>query len=246
MIKLCRLTPEVQYRAAELFHRFMTGHVEELYTHVINSTKLASPIAWNDVEERLKHQVILRAVSCVQLASKLSSHYHLVTLNSARRFLSQCGFRYATSSIVQSEVRVLKTIKFRVHHPTPLEFIEAILCVLFQKDRAFPSKQLHGVALKLLDVYYLSRHQIISTLEHVMARVDCNDGSWTLLDTVDVNYMFVAGAIITAAGFVVNQEVDMKVLLTCLSEITNIICKYILQFATVLLQELFMFRKTKH
>ena len=233
----------MQYRAAELFHRFMINHIGELYSHVLNSKRLDSPIAWCDVEERLKHQVILRVVSCVQLASKLSSHYHLVTLNRARAFLSQCGFRYAASSIVQSEVRVLKTVEFRVHHPTPLEFIEALLGVLVRHDKTIPVKQLHGMSLKLLDVYYLSRCHVYSMLKQAMTGLGSCDESLTLLSTADVNYMFLAAAIVSAASFVVYQSMDNKVIISCLSKTSNIVDKYILDFATVLLREIFVLRK---
>lgn len=220
----------------------MISHIEELYVHVLNRKKSDSPIVWCDVEERLKHQVILRVVSCVQLASKLSSHYHLVTLNRARAFLSQCGFRYAASSIVQSEVRVLKTVEFRVHHPTPLEFIEAMLGVLVRHDKTIPVKQLHGVCLKILDMYYLSRHRVYSMLEQGMAELESCDESLTLMSTVDINYMFLAAAIICAASFVLYQSVDNKVIISCLSKTSNIVDEYILNFATVLLREIFILR----
>jgi hypothetical protein len=40
LFELCKhfkLSPEVQYRAAELFHRFMISHVVELYQARLNS-----------------------------------------------------------------------------------------------------------------------------------------------------------------------------------------------------------------
>lgn len=233
----------MQYKAAELFHRFMVSHIKELYVHVLNSKKLDSPIVWQDVEERLKHQVILRAVSCVQLASKLSSHYHLVTINRARAFLSQCGFRYATSSIVQSEVRVLKTVEFRVHHPTPLEFVEAILGVLAQQDNSVPVKQLHGISLKILDVFYLSRPHVYSMLKQVMGGPESCEESLALLGTVDMNYMFLAVSVVAAASVVIYHSVDIKVIISRLSEISSIVNKHILNFATILLREIFVLRK---
>ena len=211
MSLFCRLDTEVQYRAVELFHRFMVKHIEELYGHVQCSVNTVSPIKWADVEQRLKHQITLRAISCVQLASKLSSHYHLVTINRARLFLSKCGFRYTQTSVVQSEVRVLKAINFRVHDPTPLEYIEALLETLGKENKDLPVKQLHGISLKLLDVFYLTRETVFANFFHLLKLRISRKGKAKPVQGLEVNSMVLAASIITAASVVLYEIVDVQV-----------------------------------
>jgi hypothetical protein len=197
----------------------------------------SSPIQWDDVEKRLKHQIILRAVSCVQLASKLGSHYHLVTLNRARTFLTSCGFRYAATSIVQSEIRVLKTLEYRVHHPTALEYIEVLLGSLVHNNRVVPAKHLHALSLKVLDLFYLRRRQIHTKLKQLSSSHDEKTPTATMA-AVETDKMLLAAAIITAAAFILGQS-QTKLISNKLSQITCIVSEDIITFASILLEEVF-------
>lgn len=203
----------------------------------------SSPISWNDVEKRLKHQIILRAVSCVQLASKLSSHYHLVTLSRARSFLTSCGFRYATISIIQSEIRVLKTLNYHVHYPTPLEYVEVLLGSLVHNDRTVPAKQLHALALKVLDMFYLQRrpiHEKLADLSRMQQEVSAEEEGADLSTSaasIETDQMLLAAAIITAAGFILGQS-HAKPISSQLSQITCIIVEDILTFASILVEQI--------
>lgn len=228
-----RLRPEVQYWAAELFHQFMLKHIVELYQHVQDSQVTDSPIQWSDVENRLKHQIVLRAVSCVQLASKLSSHYSIVSLSRAKHFLTSCGYRYATASLVQSEVRVLKTLEFKVHHPTPVEFIEVLLEALGHNDRTIEVKQMYGVSLKVLDVFYLCRVRIFAKLR---AGIDQGKGQPPSPSAIEADFMLLATAVITASAFMLDQS-NSDYIIGHLSRITCIVAEDILSFASVLLEE---------
>ena len=232
LFELCghfSLRPEVKYWAAELFQRFMLKHITELYQHVEESIKTESPIRWEDVEGRLKHQIPLRAVSCVQLASKLSSHYGIVSVGRAKNFLTSCGFRYATASIVQSEMRVLKTLDYQVTNPTPVEFTETLLEALGHNSPTIRAKQIHGVALKVLDVFYLCRMDIYSRLKKA------SKGNSA---AIEADFMLLATAVITASAFILDQSKCDDVIqhLAAISCIAN---EDILSFATVLLQQIF-------
>ena len=205
----------------------------------MESKTSSSPIKWDDVEKRLRHQVILRAMSCVQLASKLGSHYHLVTLNRARSFLTSCGFRYAPTSIVQSEIRVLKTLQYHVHFPTPLEYIEVLLGSLVHNKKGMPVKHLHALSLKILDIYHLRRSQIRAKLEHLsVPDADSKVGVDVVMATVDNDQMLLASAVITAAGFILGQS-HTRHISGQLSQITCIVDEDIIDFASILLEEIF-------
>ena len=56
--------------------------------------------------------------------------FQVVSINRAKRFLQDCGYRYASESLLQSELRVLKTLKFQVTEPTPIVYIETMLEIL--------------------------------------------------------------------------------------------------------------------
>ena len=195
------------------------------------------------MESRLKHQVILRAVSCVQLGSKLSSHYHLVSLNRVKGFLTQCGFRYASSSLVQSEVRILKTLNFKVHSPTSLEYIETLLGMLTYNDPSIvTTKQLHGISLKVLDVYYIERASIYEKLfRHSKVDVNREQGK---VASIEEDSMLLASSVISASSFILDRS-QSEIITTLLAQTTRIVVTDILNFASVLLEEIFTTSKTE-
>lgn len=185
----------------------------------------------------MKHQIVLRAVTCVQLASKLSSHYHLVTLHHAKSFLISCGYRYAATSLVQSEVRVLKTLNFQVHEPTPLEFIEALLGVLGHNDKSIRVKQLHGIATKILDVFYLQQDNIYARLEESLSE-HAEEARSKTMTAVKMDLMLLSTSVISAAAFILKHS-QSEVVTGLLSQVTCIADSDILNFASILLEEIF-------
>lgn len=198
---LCRhygLPADVRYRSVDMFHRFMTKHIVELYQHVLSTQNQDSPISWTAVESRLKHQISLRALTCVQLSSKMSLHYKIVGVSKAKAFMTQCGFRYAASSLVQSEIRVLKTLDFCISGPTPLDYVE-LLTEIVGKTSAVPVKQLHGVALKVLDIFYYHRGDIVKRLNTM------TQSNASVKVALQGDNMLLAASVIGAAAFVLSQ-----------------------------------------
>lgn len=57
-------------------------HIRSLYQFIQTSSAVDKLKDWNDVEARIKVQMPLRLLSCVQLASKLSSHRKVKVLYS--------------------------------------------------------------------------------------------------------------------------------------------------------------------
>lgn len=57
----------------------MRKHIEDLYMYVYNnSSKPAAKVTeWRSIVERVEKQLVLRIVSCCQIASKLNSHYEV-------------------------------------------------------------------------------------------------------------------------------------------------------------------------
>ena len=236
MFLLCKhfkLGYEEQNVAVELFSRFMSSHIVELMQHVHDTKKTDNPIEWCHVEERVKHQITLRAVTCAQLASKVSSHYTIVTLSSAKRFLAGHGFRYATNSIIQSEIRVLKTLEYKVHPPIPLTYVEALLEVLGHNSPCIKVKQLHGICLSVLEVYYIQRNSIYARLKKI-AGITSNQKSRATM--IEKDNMLTGTAIIGAAAFILNKRTSDFVI-DQLSKITEIVSEDISDFSAVLIEQ---------
>lgn len=105
----------------------MSTHVSGLFHHVRRSSKPNAEKNWEAVEERLKSQLPLRILSCVQLGSKLSSHYKALTPTRLKDFLSSEGHQYSNNAILQSEIRVLTTLSFDVQVTSPLVYVETLL-----------------------------------------------------------------------------------------------------------------------
>ena len=105
----------------------MRAHVSSLLHHVHRSCKPDRDRNWEAVEERLKSQLPLRILSCVQLGSKLCSHYKALTPGRVKDFLSSEGHLYSNNAILQSEIRVLNTLSFSVQVTSPLVYIETLL-----------------------------------------------------------------------------------------------------------------------
>ena len=234
---LCRyfkLGYEEQSVALELFSRFMSHHVVELQQHVLDTKHTQNPIEWRHVEERIKHQIVLRSVTCVQLASKVSSHYTIVSLNSAKRFLTAHGFHYATNSLIQSEIRVLRTLNYKVHPPIPLTYVEALLEVMGNNCPCIKVKHMHGICLSLLELYYIQRHSVYTKLMKI-AGITCHQNSRAA--SVENDHMLAGSGIIGAAAYILNKPTSDFVI-GQLSRITEIVSEDISDFSAVLIEQM--------
>ena len=247
IFSLCRhygLADDVRYRSVELFHRFMCQHIEEVYDHVQSTQDKESPISWEAVEDRLKYQVTLRALTCVQLSSKMSLHYKIVGVAKAKSFMTRCGYRFAASSLVQSEIRVLKTLKYCVSGPTPLDYVE-LLTEIVGKTDTVPVKQLHGVCLKVLDTFYYCREDIIKRISKLASSIDpyqpviINEDNLRTA-ALGMNYMLSAASVVGAAAFVLCPANSDYIVDLVTSKVPSIPKKDILDLSTLLIEQIML------
>ncbi|XP_025080527.1 cyclin N-terminal domain-containing protein 1-like isoform X3 [Pomacea canaliculata] len=199
---------QVQFTAIELFDRFMRKHIEDLYMYVYNnSSKPAAKVTeWRSIVERVEKQLVLRIVSCCQIASKLNSHYEVITVSRAKRFLLDFGFNYSNDSVLQSELRVLKTVNFDVNVSSPLDYVETLLQVLAHNAAAFdlPISLYQSVATKLLTILYIrSNHIFVSLLPQAGLT------STTLqqrLSAIQADKLLMGLAVIAAAVYICDKQ----------------------------------------
>jgi hypothetical protein len=220
------LPSDIKYRAIELFHRFMTRHISELYEHVQSTVDTANPLNWEVVETRLQHQVTLRALGCLQLATKLSLHYKIISINRIRSYLAGCGFRYTSTSLVQSEIRILKTLDYKVHHPSPLDYIEVLLEALGSNDQSLTIKQLYSVSCQILDIYYLNYNDVMSKLKRNSSKIN---------PELEVDFLLLGGGIIGAAAFILHQPTSDHIVQS-LSNISCIVIDDLFNLSAILIE----------
>ncbi|XP_065184788.1 cyclin N-terminal domain-containing protein 1-like [Sycon ciliatum] len=167
------LPNEARYLAVELFDRFMAKHVAQLYEHVMNSDKYPQKEeGWATVESRIQRQLTLRMASCIQLASKMCSHYKIAAVSKLRQFLRCLGLRYADDALSKSELRILETLEFTLSIPSPLTYVETILEILGHNSKKCRVKLLHGTSLLVLDMIYLNFEDIYGEISKTMAAAE--------------------------------------------------------------------------
>ncbi|XP_056285828.1 cyclin N-terminal domain-containing protein 1 [Pseudoliparis swirei] len=116
------------------------------------------------VLKKIKDTFHLIVFSCVQLASKLSLHSHLIDNNTAVRFLRSVGLRVSKQTLLESELMVLKGLEFRLDAPNPLTYVEILLEVLGHNEPSIPVERLHLLCHQVLQFVSLQRTAIYDSL----------------------------------------------------------------------------------
>ncbi|NWI71484.1 CNTD1 protein, partial [Todus mexicanus] len=147
--------------------RFMIKQVEQISKSSrenVRSCEQGEGSSWSSLKDPIYDTFVLRLVSCVQLASKLSLHYNIVNTDTALKFLQSLKYSYTKQELLESELAVLKTLRFQINVSTPLTYVELLLEVLGHNGCLLPTKPLHETCVQLLDFCYLTRDTIYSTL----------------------------------------------------------------------------------
>ncbi|XP_019629022.1 PREDICTED: cyclin N-terminal domain-containing protein 1-like [Branchiostoma belcheri] len=230
-----KLPAEVRYLAVEMLDRFLMLHVQHLYTSAKDTGK-GSAAEWSRVEGQLQKQMMLWILVCVQMASKVSSHYKIVTPGKACRFLVDAGHNFTRSEVIRSELKVLKTLNFNLSIPSPLTYLETLLEILGHNDSSVEVKVLHATSLKVLDLTYMQRHLVYNKL-YMMATRSNTPASpdREKFVTVECDLMLLAVAVIGAASYILDMTTSDKVIdqLGCITRIPG---EDIVDFATILVE----------
>ncbi|GIY11144.1 cyclin N-terminal domain-containing protein 1 [Caerostris darwini] len=233
-----KLEKSVKYVALEIYERFLAYHVLELRQSVKDRQETDRPLSWEVIEERITEQTVLRVLTSIQLASKLSSHYDHVLPTQVAEFLEKSGGKsYSKSGIFSSEIRVMKTLGFKLNVTTPELYVETLLCVLYTND---PSTDdlLYTSAVIVLDLVYLNRKKIYDHLFENVTGISIEEISEneTFLK-IKADYMLLGTAIITAAAYIVMRE-HWNIILEQLHQITKILRKDIKSFCLTIVDVL--------
>ncbi|XP_033764102.1 cyclin N-terminal domain-containing protein 1-like isoform X3 [Pecten maximus] len=233
--EIFKMAPEAKYLALEIFDRFMVQHIKDLYSHVTQSGSNHCRSDWKALLDRIKNQLKLRAVSCCQIASKLTSHYKIISASKARRFLrDHCGHRYAADGILQSELRVLKTLNYNVTVPSTLTYIETLLEILGHNEREAEVKVYHAVSMQVLTVVYISYSEVYKCLFEVTIHSPRNKDRKKYM-AVRADKMLLAVSVIVSSVYLADQLLSDRITEE-LSKITRIPCDDIIDLTSVIVQ----------
>ncbi|TNN84848.1 Cyclin N-terminal domain-containing protein 1 [Liparis tanakae] len=116
------------------------------------------------VLKKIKDTFHLIVFSCVQLASKLSLHSHMIDNNTAVHFLRSVGLSVSKQILLESELMVLKGLEFRLDAPNPLTYVEILLEVLGHNEPSIPVERLHLLCHQVLQFVSLQRTAVYDSL----------------------------------------------------------------------------------
>ncbi|XP_057235508.1 cyclin N-terminal domain-containing protein 1 isoform X2 [Malurus melanocephalus] len=226
-----------RYQAVELLERFMIKQVEQMCESRGNSKDRAQGQgnSWSSVRDQIANTFVLRLVSCIQLASKLSLHYSRVTSDTALKFLQSLKYSYTKQELLESELAVLNTLHFHINVSTPLTYVELLLEVLGYNGCLLPVKPLHQLCVQLLDFCYLTRETIYDTL----LKVAIENSTPSKLQiakflTVKEDSMLLAVGIISTGVFILSPG-HWEQTVEHLNAITGITQQSILEFSYAVL-----------
>ncbi|XP_006901742.1 PREDICTED: cyclin N-terminal domain-containing protein 1 [Elephantulus edwardii] len=232
------LEKSVSYQAVEILERFMVKQAESICkqaTLQLRGNEKKEPQNWRSLKEQLFNKYILRLVSCVQLASKLSFHYKIINNITVLNFLQSLGYQYTKEELLESELDVLKSLNFQINLPTPLAYVEILLEVLGYNGCLVPAAQLYATCLTLLDLVYLQHEPIYESL----LRTSIENSTPSQLQrekfiSVKEDFMLLAAGIIAASAFIQNHEYWSQVV-GHLQSITGMALESIAEFSYVIL-----------
>ncbi|XP_006156130.1 cyclin N-terminal domain-containing protein 1 isoform X2 [Tupaia chinensis] len=232
------LEKSVSYQAVEILERFMVKQAENICRQAaiqLRDKEKTEFQNWRALKEQLFNKFILRLVSCVQLASKLSFHYNIISNVTVLNFLQALGYLYTKEELLESELDILKSLNFQINLPTPLAYVEMLLEVLGYNGCSVSATQLHATCLTLLDLVYLLHESIYESL--LRASIENSTPSQLQGEkfiSVKEDFMLLAVGIIAASAFIQNHECWSQVV-GHLQSITGIALESIAEFSYAIL-----------
>uniref|UniRef100_A0A915HPP0 Cyclin N-terminal domain-containing protein n=1 Tax=Romanomermis culicivorax TaxID=13658 RepID=A0A915HPP0_ROMCU len=162
----------------------MTLHFNALYTYALQQSELGNHERnWSILEDKMCSQVTLRALSCVQVASKLHSNSGL-SITTLKELLRKLGFCYTTDNILNSELRILKTLNFKVNFLSPLDYVEILLKLLEDQNLLnCDANRCFHYCVYVLDLILLNKDEIYTKIIEYSLKT-------TVFDSIGENLKF--------------------------------------------------------
>nr|XP_037283997.1 cyclin N-terminal domain-containing protein 1-like [Rhipicephalus microplus] len=230
----------VQVTALEYLDRFFVQHVRDLRAQSADGSHGCTNVSWDSVMDRVKDQAVLRMFSCIQIASKLFSSVKGLSSADVRDALKEAGYSYSHHSVMQSELRVLKTLQYRLQVPTPLVYAEVLLEVIGHNEPKFEPKELYAVTLRVMQGFYLVRLEIHKRAKaHLkMDRGANGEEQNRMFRAFKVDRMLIASSVI-ACAVKIKFPRRYREFLGLLQDATRLSGKEVHQFSSLIMTVLF-------
>ena len=143
---------------------------------------------WSPIIAKIQSQMLLRALSCIQIATKLhpvsdtidtnnnnnhktnnrnvreSIRTHVLGCADIQDELARLGYHFSAQSVMNSELRVLKYLDYRVSVATPFDFVELLLEILGRNVPDLNPTIFYLIGMKVLECFYCQRDKIYERL----------------------------------------------------------------------------------
>ncbi|XP_071577123.1 cyclin N-terminal domain-containing protein 1 isoform X2 [Temnothorax nylanderi] len=230
------LEPNVKYMAIQLYDRFMCKHFWEIYkTEIANNLSEAS---WFKVCDENSNQTKLTLMSCFQLACKMDSHSSALGISQILNILHLIDkeSEYTPMMISSSEIKVIKTVEFKMPLYTPLHCIEILLAATGLGE----TPNMVNVSTDLLDLAYLKHDRLYSQFHLYYTHKDVLNAEHVTRKLISLksNILFLSAAIVYCATFFLCLDTNAseeQVVVTKLAELSNTTDTDIFNMANMLL-----------
>ncbi|XP_062893898.1 cyclin N-terminal domain-containing protein 1 [Mobula hypostoma] len=230
----------IRYQAVELLDRFMIQYIDKLYSSTCSDSNNDTENSdWILAQTTIQEHFVLRIMSCVQIASKISFYYQSVNNTMALKFLRSHGYLYKSEDLLDSELLVLKTLNFQVNVPSPFTHTELLIVIMGYNNPSVPVKRLHSISLKVLTYVYLRRNTIYeSLLKNIIQNSMPTELQRAKFLSVKEDCMLLAVGVIGTSAFMLNYSPWCKVVQQ-LASISGVSEESILEFSQIILQHIF-------
>ncbi|XP_069690314.1 cyclin N-terminal domain-containing protein 1-like [Periplaneta americana] len=194
--------PETRYLTIEIFDRFMARHHKQLHECIWDRSPDNHLLRqWERVTERIQRQMILRAMSCMQLASKFVNYKKCLHSSVIMNYLKSVGQSFTLHNIMASEKRVYETLNFKLPLYHPLMYVDYLTERLSKLEVISDIKLLHSTSISVLDVVYIQHKEIYSRLFHMISgRWERTEAERESFLAVECDKLFLACAVVACAA----------------------------------------------
>lgn len=161
---------------------------------------------WDSHLELLKSQSILRVMSSVQLANKVCSSDVFIKCSEIKKLLNKLGYNFGLTSILNSEIRVMKYLNYKLSLQTPYSFMEILLEISSKNLPQIETKILKLIGTKILECFYCQRENIYDRLYESMTGRSRDMNEREEFSVIESNYLYLAAAVIVAASYVYDHS----------------------------------------
>jgi len=175
IFKICSLleikNESIRYQTCDLFESFIFCHIHDLNQEIesLAFDQHEKKEVWTNVQ----HQALLRLISCLSISTKMSSFYSLCNIDSYYKLLQRFGFKYSKKAFIKSELRVLKTINYRINQISVSSLYPLLLLAMSKNEPTIKIAKFYPTIYKVIDFFYLYKRSIFGKLFEKLKSSTC-------------------------------------------------------------------------